>query len=83
MRYVEQLADNEQMTSLGYILNYAGKHYFDGRRSLQAIVDEIYNLIEKKGIGAVCEGSYLPSGLCVPRKQEIFACMNRYRGLRF
>lgn len=80
MRYVEQLADNEQMTSLGYILNYAGKHYFDGRRSLQAIVDEIYNLIEKKGIGAVCEGSYLPSGLCVPRKQEIFACMNRYPG---
>lgn len=83
MRYVEQLADNEQMTSLGYILNYAGKHYFDGRRSLQSIVDEISGLIGKKGIGAVCEGSYLPSGLCVPRKQEIFACMNRYRGLRF
>ncbi len=83
MRYVEQLADNEQMTSLGYILSYAGKHYFSGRKSIQSIVEEVSGLIEEKGIGAVCGGSYLSSGLCVPRKQEIFACLNRYRGLRF
>ncbi len=83
MRYVEQLADNEQMTALGYILSYAIKHGFNGKKSIRQMVEEIAVLIEKQGIGAVCEGSYLPAGLCVPRKQEMYACLNRYRGLRF
>lgn len=83
MRYVEQLVDGEQMSALGYILNYAGKNCFDGKKTLQQTVEEIYQKIEKQGIGAVCGEGTLPAGLCVPRKQEIYACFNRYRGLRF
>lgn len=83
MRYVEQIADNEQMTALGYILNYALKYVCDGRKTMRSVVGIIAEMIERNGIGAVCEGSYLPAGLCVPRKQEMFACLNRYRGLLF
>lgn len=81
MRQVEQLVDSEQLAALGYILTYAEKNLFDGKRSLRAVVDEVWELVETRGLAAVCGGSYLPSNLALPRKQEIFACLNRYRGL--
>ena len=39
----------------------------------------IMKVLEEKGLAAVCESSYLPCGLAMPRRQEIFACVNRYR----
>lgn len=81
VRYVEQLVDSEQLAALAYVLKYAQCHIFDGRRTLRACVDELEQLLEKRGLAAVCEGSYLPCGLAMPRRQEIFACMNRYRKL--
>ncbi len=81
VRYVEQLADSEQLSALAYLLKYAEGHIFDGRRTLRESVDELERLLEKKGLAAVCEGSYLPCGLAMPRRQEIFACINRYRKL--
>lgn len=83
MRYVEQLVDSEQMSALGYILNYAIKNCFNGRRTLQQAVEEIYHKIEVQGMKTVCTDGTLPAGVCIPRKQEIYACLNRYRGLRF
>lgn len=81
VRYVEQLADSEQLWALAYLLKYAEGHIFDGRRTLRESVDELECLLEKKGLAAVCESSYLPCGLAMPRRQEIFACINRYRKL--
>lgn len=81
MRYVEQLVDSEQLMALGYLLNYAQKHYMNGQRTMAQIVEELIGLIEAGNLKAVCEGSYLPAGLAMPRKQEIFACFNRYRKL--
>lgn len=81
MRLVEQLVDSEQLAALGYILAYAEKNLFDGKRSLQAVVDQVWDLVEHRGLAAVCGGSYLPGNLALPRRQEIFACLNRYRGL--
>ena len=81
MRYVEQLVDSEQLMALGYLLNYAQKHYMNGQHSMVQIVEELIGLIEAGNLKAVCEGSYLPAGLAMPRKQEIFACFNRYRKL--
>lgn len=83
MRYVEQLVDEEQMSALGYILSYAAKNCFDGKKTLQQAVEEIYQRIEAQGMKAVCGDGTLPAGLCIPRKQEIYACVDRYRGLRF
>lgn len=82
LRYVEQLADSEQLMTLGYMLKYAECRLLDGRRDLRAVVDLLEETVEKKGLAAICESSYLPSNLAMPRRQEIFACLNRYRGLR-
>lgn len=79
VRYVEQLADSEQLAALAYLLKYAECHIFDGRRTLTESVDALEQVMEQKGMAAVCESSYLPCGLAMPRRQEIFACMNRYR----
>lgn len=79
VRYVEQLVDTEQLSALAYLLKYAEGHVFDGRRTLTESVDILMKLLEEKGLAAVCESSYLPCGLAMPRRQEIFACINRYR----
>lgn len=79
MRYVEQITDSEQLSALAYILKYAECHVFDGKRTLRESVDILMQVIEEKGLAAICEGSYLPCGLAMPRRQEIFACINRYR----
>lgn len=82
LRYVEQLADSEQVVTLGYLLAYAETNLFNGVNSMRSIVDALMKLIEQKGLKAVVPGSYLPSGLALPRRQEIFACFNRYRKLK-
>ena len=81
VRYVEQLMDTEQLASLGYMLKYMQIHFFDGKHTLTQAVDALWDVLQKKGIAAVCESSYLPCGLAMPRKQEVFACVNRYRKL--
>ena len=82
LRYVEQLTDTEQLHTLGSLVKYAQFHLFDGKKTLSQVVDVLDKLLEEKGLSAICEGSYIPSGLAMPRKQEIFACLNRYRALK-
>ena len=81
MRYVEQLADTEQLAALAYLLKYAETHVFDGKKTLRQSVDILEKMLKEQGLSAVCESSYPPCGLAMPRRQEIFACINRYRGL--
>lgn len=80
LRYVEQLVDSEQTTTLSYLLKYAQLHHCDGRRDLRKVVEELMSLIRSKGLEALADGSYLSSNLAMPRTQEVFACFNRYRG---
>lgn len=82
LRYVEQLVDTEQLMALGYMLNYAQTHIMDGRRPLMQVVDALMAVVDEKGLREICESSYLTAGLAMPRRQEIFACFNRYRGLK-
>lgn len=82
LRYVEQLVDSEQTMALGYMVKYAKQRLFDGKKQLGETADLLEKMVAEKGIGAVCEGRYLPCNLAVPRKQEIYACLNRCRTLR-
>ena len=82
LRYVEQLTDSEQLTALGYCLLYAQRNLLDGRRTLRQIVAELEELLDRRGLAALCEGSGAVPALARPRAQEIFACFDRYRGLR-
>ena len=82
LRYLEQLADSEQAAALGYCLIYAEKHLMDGRRTLREIVDELEKLMDEKGLWAITESRTAVQSAARPRRQEIFGCLNRFRGLR-
>ena len=82
LRYVEQITDSEQVTALGYCMRYAQKHILDGRKDLRQVVEELEKAMDKGTLSALCESSSSISCMAMPRKQEIFACFNRYRGLK-
>lgn len=78
LRYVEQLKDPEQLTVLAYIVRYLEEHVFDGKKTMQEIVEKLSGELEQKGFEAVV-GNNVPGNLAMTRKQEIYACLNRYR----
>ncbi len=79
LRYVEQLTDSEQMNALAHLLRYALEQVMDGKKTVQQSVQWVYDVLEKKGWEPFCS-SYIPCGLAKPRVQEVYACLNRYRG---
>ena len=81
LRYVEQLADTEQVSALGYCVRYAEKHLFQGKDTIQNVVDKLEEKICREGLSSLCESTASVANLALPRRQEIFACLNRYRGL--
>ena len=82
LRYVEQLADSEQLTCLGYLLRYMEEQEFDGRKEAGQIIKRLVKKLEAEGFAAVCESGNVPGNLAMPRKQEVYACVNRYRGMK-
>lgn len=79
LRYVEQITDTEQVVMLGCILKYILQNLSGGKRTLTELVDAVFDVLEKKGMEGIYGGRYLPTGLALPRRQEVFACLNRYR----
>jgi predicted ABC-class ATPase len=79
LRYVEQLVDSEQTAALGLLLKYAVEYLIDGKRTLPEIASYLDAQLQKKGLSFFAEGCYIPGGYAVPRVQEIYACLNRYR----
>ena len=78
LRYIEQLIDSEQTGTLGALLKYAVEQLIDGKRTLPEIVELLCSKLEKEGLSFLAEG-YISCGYAVPRRQEIYACFNRYR----
>lgn len=83
LRYVEQLADTEQLTALAHLMKYMRMKSFDGSRNLQQAVDETMKILDAKGWEGICGPGTLPGNLALPRRQEVFACLNRWRELGF
>lgn len=81
LRYVEQLMDNEQLNTLGNIVRYLEEDVFDGHKTLKQAIEELQRKLDVQGSKIICEESCLPGNLAMPRKQEIYACLNRYRQL--
>lgn len=79
MRYVEQLADSEQTNALAHLLRFGLEQVIDGKKSVRQTVQLLADLLDKQGWEPFCS-SYVPCGLAKPRRQEIFACINRFRG---
>lgn len=79
VRYLEQLLDYEQTTALAYLMRFYLEQVRDGKKTVRQAVDFIYDLLEKEDWNKFCV-SYIPCGLSKPRRQELYACINRFRG---
>lgn len=80
LRFVEQLIHNEQTAALAQMVRYCIANQLFARYSVEQIADLLWTQIQQKGIPSISDSSYAAMGLCLPRRQEIFACLNRYRG---
>lgn len=84
LRGLEQLKDEEQTRALGYILKELLTSGFDGQNTMTEAVDALEKLLDERGLemlfGARGE---VAASLARPRKQEVIACVARYRGLKF
>lgn len=83
LRGLEQLKDEEQTRALGYALKALEEKQFNGARTLAQAVDALEADLEKDGPEALFGRGEVAASLARPRRQELFACVNRYRGLSF
>ena len=82
LRYLEQIVDSGQNAGLSRALILAGKQLIDGQRTMTEIVDSLMMQLDKDGPDMLFDGRTPEAGLTVPRRQEVFACLNRFRSLR-
>ncbi len=82
LRYVEQLVDPEQLMALGRILEFAEERLAGRGLTLTQAADSIVEEINAKGLSALAGSHRFSGSLAMPRKQEIMACLNRFRRLR-
>lgn len=78
-RYIEQLVDAEQLRTIGYIIRYMHEKIFDGKENLRAAMDKVMQILENRGFEEICEEQCIPGTLAIPRKIEIYMCINRFR----
>lgn len=83
LQNVEQLVDNSQTAALAAIIRYAAENYIGGRKTLAEIVQLVLQDIERDGLDVISpfRGQH-PGDYALPRKHEIAAAFNRYRGLK-
>lgn len=82
LRYLEQLVDPEQLNALAQLMRYIRAQAADGKKDLVQIVDQVLAALAAGGFEKIQGGGTLPGNLALPRRQEIFGCMNRWRELR-
>ncbi len=83
LRYLEQLRDSEQTMALAYLLKYVELQLLDGRKSLCQVADLLEKQLDQKGLESLFDRGDVRASLARPRRQEILACINRYRKLYF
>ncbi len=83
LRYLEQLRDSEQTMALAYLLKYVELRLLDGRKTLSQLADLLEKQLNEKGLESLFDRGDVRSSLARPRRQEILACVNRYRKLFF
>ena len=78
LRYVEQLVDTGQLAGLANIVWYLRTQLLTNKISMTEAVDKVEEILKTSGFEKLCQGK-VPGHLTVPRRQEIFACLNRWR----
>ncbi len=81
LKYVEQIVDVEQTSSLSYIMAYVvDRLEKNPGQEIGKLLDSLCAYFEEKGPGDPAGRGNRPGGLARVRPQEIYACVNRYRG---
>lgn len=81
LRYVEQLVDTGQLAGLANVVWYIRTHFFSKDISMTEAVNQTEKFLKTSGFEKICAGR-VPGNLTIPRRQEIFACLNRWRGIK-
>lgn len=80
VRLVEQLVDAEQVAALAQLTRLVFERgLLCGGASLAEVVDELERRLDEEGWEALAVSGPTASGLALPRRQEIFAALNRLR----
>jgi len=80
LKDMEQLVDISQTRSIGYIIHYAARRFFDGTQTLCDVLDILYHELQQKGLDTLLP--YRVGNLALPRKLEVAQAINRMRTLR-
>jgi hypothetical protein len=80
---VEQLVDESQSRAIAAFLKQLGEEGGNREMSLSEKVDAVLESIGEKGLDVLSgfRGKH-PGYMALPRKQELCAAVNRYRGLQ-
>ncbi|MCS4595117.1 ABC-ATPase domain-containing protein [Brevibacterium sediminis] len=77
---IAQLVDTQQAAGVAEALEYLAE-IFDGRTSLTQALGEVEDMLDAEGLDGITGHRDHPGHLTRPRRQEIAAALNRYRGL--
>lgn len=77
---VEQLVEPGQVKAIAAAMVYAQQHYFDGQRSLEAVLDAVMTDVETHGLD--CLSDRLTGEFVSFRPLEFAAALNRLRTLK-
>ncbi|NLC68009.1 MAG: ABC-ATPase domain-containing protein [Clostridiaceae bacterium] len=78
---VEQLVDASQTNCIAVMLQYMIENILDDRLTLAGALDKLYKFIQDYGLDRISPYKGHPGNLALPRKHELAAAINRYRGL--
>ena len=81
VRYLEQIAESGQTTALAYMMSWILDNV-KAEEDIQHLIERMYTMIEKRGMGAVIPANYSAGHPVLPRKQELYACLSRYRSAK-
>lgn len=82
LRGVQQIVDTEQVRALAQCLMVLEGEIFDGRKTVREAVGILADRIGEKGLTAISGPGRNVPAMAMPRVQEIYQCVNRYRQLK-
>ncbi|MCD8346933.1 MAG: ABC-ATPase domain-containing protein [Lachnospiraceae bacterium] len=81
LRYLEQIVDESQTAALAYLMQYILSRMANGKKPAAELAAEAAHKIEAEGILSVTPKNYGAGAAAAVRRQEILACLARYRML--
>ncbi len=78
VRYLEQLSEPGQTICMAYYCGWIFSR-LNRDRDLVEVIEDLYEQVEKEGLLSLIPAGYSCGHPVRVRKQELYACINRYR----